>query len=548
MNLSRLIKVKFTMKKIVFQLLFFLIFSTSFAQMQEIGELSSGRIIDFTQIINDDNSDIFGYILLYRLDHLSKEEFHLRFVVMDKNLNKISSTDFKEDSYQGFWGTSKIEINLAEKVDDQIIISLHDNVIDNMAVDVMAENAFLSDYLHQRYYTLKLEDFSLSSQFIFKADKKENPIYDNSEKHSLWDFKFDQSIYPTQHNSYVLFSASKYVPPKVFMNHGEQRNRIKRGTTSFYLLNKNFEKQWSADINQEEDDAGDYSYETSDQNLLILKKENLEKKSEWQDAFVAFDLQSGERRYKFVNRDQDYMMRNIKATIFEDHLILYNEIYEADEKKPQKNKQLGYGRIILNKISGEVESKKFLKWEDFDPHLTFKNKYGNVKANGYGRIYAEDFVTLNNNHSIIVAEGYKNWNYPKVLDFYVFKLNENFEVIDFYKEDVKPRKIKTKKDDTNFSQNGYFNYQYAQKLNQDPQNEDYAFLYRYNSKPISRKVKGNWYLGIITYTNGEFHKDELKLTHEEYRTYIERAKTGALLLINEHYEKGVEMRLENINY
>src|SRR5690625_1206723 len=536
------------MKKIIFQFVFFFILTASFAQMQQIGELSSGKVIDFKPIIDDDDSDIFGYLFLYQLDHLSKEEFHLRFVVLDKNLNKISSTDFKENSYQGFWGSSRIEINLAKKMNEQLIIGLNDNVYDNPAVDAMVRYAYLSDYLHPRYYTLDLEDFSLSSQFQFIENKKENVVYDESEKNSLWDFKFDQTIYPAANQSYVIFAQSNYDPPKVFLNHSEQRKRVKRGTRAFSLLNENFEEQWNAAINQDEDNAGEYSLEISDRDVLVMKKENTEDNAAWQDQLTVYDAQTGKELYKFSNLDDSYKMTNNKTNIVGNRLIIYNQIFEIDQKKLKNNKQLGYARIVLDKTTGEEQSRQLLLWSDFEPHLTFKNKYGKVKARGYGRLYAEDFISLQNGETIIVAEGYKNWKKPRVLDCYTIKLDENFKIVDSHKEELKSRKIKRKSQDINFSENGYFNYQYTQKLDQNPDSEAYDILCRDNDEKIKRGVDADWYLGMIIYSDGEFHKDELKLTHEDYRTYLEQAKIGSMLLIDDYPDSGVNMRLENINY
>ncbi len=71
--------------------LFLLFFICTHAQVKDLGELSSGKYLDSRIVYNDDGDDVYGYLLLYENDRKSKAVYELEYVLLDKNLNKLTS-------------------------------------------------------------------------------------------------------------------------------------------------------------------------------------------------------------------------------------------------------------------------------------------------------------------------------------------------------------------------------------------------------------------------------------------------------------------------
>src|SRR5690606_1829558 len=97
------------MKKLT-TLLFVLFTTVVFAQVQKLGSLSSGKFIDSRIIYEDNGEDVHGYFFLYELDHKSREVYELEYVILDKNLNKVTSKTFTQGVYKTVLVGTKVDL------------------------------------------------------------------------------------------------------------------------------------------------------------------------------------------------------------------------------------------------------------------------------------------------------------------------------------------------------------------------------------------------------------------------------------------------------
>lgn len=84
------------MKKILLLLLFMSQFS--FGQSYTVLNETVGEFMTFTPIY--ENSDLFGYVELRKMNVDEKNNNTIKYTVLDKNLNIVSSGDFIEKNLQ----------------------------------------------------------------------------------------------------------------------------------------------------------------------------------------------------------------------------------------------------------------------------------------------------------------------------------------------------------------------------------------------------------------------------------------------------------------
>lgn len=529
------------MKKTI-TLLFVLLTAISYGQIQKLKDYSAGKFMDSRILYEDANDDVFGYFLLYEFDRKSREVYDLEYVILDKNLNKITSKIFTQTIFKHFMLEMQAKLTFARKMGNEIVFGLYDHGVSQAYVlsDVT------SDYFNERYRKINLEDFSLSDEFVFVDMKKIDKTSTEGDTHRVKELKDNQSIYPTRTNHYVLFSPSEYNAPAVQWNNNTPYEKIKKNIKSFSVLDKDLNKLWSRPINQNKDDAGIYRYYTADDNILIMHKKILNKKVNELRVLEVYDLKNGNLIYEINFKDPNYTMDLFKLKVEDDKIIVYNYLHELRDKNCTHEKTLGYARVIYDKNTGKELSRAYMPWEHFAKHFDFKKKFGEI--NKYGKIFFEDFITLDNGHTIGIAEGYKLAG-PRatVLDLFIIEFDPQMNVAYFNKVEKQPNSGEKMTGQSLFS-NGAFDYYYSQKLDDDG---NYVILYANKEKTAmenSKRKTTNEFLGIITYVDDKFNYDKLQLTTKDGMIVPVRAKNGSILLQEYSKENGMELRLERINY
>ncbi len=513
---------------------FLLFYMSTYAQVKELRKLSKGKLVGAEVIYNESATNVYGYFLLYKADRLSREVYSMEYVVLDQNLNKVTSGSFVEGIYNSLGEKPTIRLVFARKIGDEIMFSYYDKTF-LRPISVAA--IYLSPYTNIRYRKLDLTDFSLSDEFVIRHHKHFNQSYQSGDGIRLKDFVSNQQLIPVNNGSFLLLSES-------------DRKQDPGDIKSFMLFDTGFNKLWSAQINQNEDKdkRGEFSYSASDDKVLILKKVSLDNTPEAYDTFLIYDINTGRLIGRFADKDPHYRMVNFQVKILDDRIFFYNRLYRMKNKRYKDKKQLGYARVVFDKNTGKELDRDFLLWKTFNPYFDIKNEYGDIRKRG--KLFLEEFVPLKNGHTLAIAEGYERKNSSRVYNLFTMEFDKDFDLVYFHEIKKKPTKIKSLKlTGSEIYSHGYFAYGFHQKLNDT---EDYVFFYADNNRDNNlfgrRRHNPLWYLGIITYVNGNFHYDELKLTKEKVQIVPARAKNGSILLQVIHENGDVQMRLEQIYY
>src|SRR5699024_4247721 len=247
--------------------------------------------------------------------------------------------------------------------------------------------------------------------------------------------------------------------------------------------------------------------------------------------FEIFDSKTGKRIREFINKDPDYLLKAFKVALTPNEIVIYNRLFPKKEFLYRTRKQLGYSRVVLDKKTGEELARNTDLWEAFKPHLDVKNKSGKIAH--YGNIYIEDFVHMKDGSTVSIDEEYQIGLHPKVLDLFVMKFDKDVKLTYFHK--TAKKKMKYKGQDVVYwgellYKYGMFDYLYSQQLDEDG---NYVFLYKNNDKEGGagkRRRHPEWLLGIVTYVDGDFEYNELKLTKDDAETIPVKAKNGSILL------------------
>lgn len=523
-------------------LLFLFVFSISFAQIQKIQEFSQGNYVDSRIIYEENNQDVFGYFLLYEFDRKSREIYDMEYAVLDKNLNRITSGTFTQGVYKNFLIKTGARLTFVKKIKNELFFGLHDNLDNSLSVNTKVE----SDYFHERYRKINLEDFTISNEFIFQNSKKSENTFKPGDSFSFSDIKDNQTIYPINSGNFMIFAPSTYSVPAVQFGNTDYFSKIKKGINSFSIMDSNFKTLWTREINPDPKDAGYYRYRTSDQNILVMQKRIYNKKVDELNSFELYEIASGNFIAEITQEDPTYRMSIFKMEISGDNLIIYNYLNERRDKKYEHEKTVGYAKLIFNKNTGKELRREYMLWEDLSPHINFKGKFGEVPK--YGKIQFQDFIHLKNGNTIGIAEGYKKERFSKILDFYLMEFDPQMKIKYFQKIEKIPNISKYDLSGQQLYYRRDFDYYYSQKLDEDG---NYVILYANNEKEggrIKRKKDPTWVLGIVTYVDGEFEFNKLQLTTTDGMIVPIKAKNGSILLQEYSEKNGLEMRLERINY
>ena len=523
------------MKKII--LLFALFFSAfSFAQVTKLSTLSSSKFLDSRIIYEDNNEDIYGYLLLFEKNKANKDTHELEYVLLDKNLNKVGSNTFNQSQYSSMWVDLKTSIYFAKKNKDNIYISI---------ADIMPQFQDFYDILGvPGYRVINLKDLKISDQFYLHNFSLEKQVKEKLERKDFKDFKY---IKPTKNNGFIVFDETgEAASMRFFMKKNSELKDIKQ----FRFFDMDFNQKWVYNYNQNSDKSFyQYLYFTGDKNDMIFKRYFYDKPSD-SDLDVSYeviDSENGKKKFDFTlaNKENILVLDNIQFQA--NKIVVFASVYDYNEKGEYKfDKKRGYAKIVYDRQTGKELTKDYFRWESLAGKLDI-NEFGKVKD--YGFIHFLEFDFTNDGKVIVVGEGYKPEGSSKILDLFMFVLDDKMKLLSFNKVDKFKNKIDKVDAYGSFLEGiGAFDYMYSQKL----PGGGYAFYYSDNEKLGNKARKDpNWILGVVTYVDGVFDYQKVPLTTKNGQIYPINAKNGYVLLrevSNDDKQKDSEIRLEKINY
>lgn len=530
------------MKKFTFLVLLFS--TTLFAQVQNLSALSKGKFIDSRVIFDDETEDVFGYILLYEIDTKSREVSEFEYVILDKNLNKLTSNSFIQGVYHNSLVSTQPKFTYIKKIKDNLFFGFHDT---NKYIE---NNPYHTLLLYHRYRKLNLTDFTLSEEFIIENNIVKERTTNIGDKNVLTDLLYFQSIIPTKSDYFVLFSDSEYKLPMVLTNFEKKLKKKHVSIKNFSLLDQDLKVVWTKKINGEDEIKGNYTYCASDSTTLIIKKESYDKKLKetfGKISYLIFDIKTGSEIGVIPFEDAQYKMTGGYVTITDDRIVIHGFLRELDDVYYETDFKVGYAKLEIDKKTGKELKRNYFLLTDLQPHLNIGNPYGYITDEG--KITFHEFLYLKNGNTIGIAEIFDfNQNSTTIKELCVVEFDSDMKIKYFKKVPKQLNKLKVSlRSSEQIRLYDYFDYFYSQKLDNQG---NYVFFYANNEKDGAQKEKlknPNWVLGIITYVDGEFNYDKIQLTNKDSQIIPGLAKNGYVKLM-EVSEKEVDVRLEKINY
>jgi len=437
----------------------------------------------------------------------------------------VTSNNFTRNVFQNFLAKPDFKLGLVKKIDDDIYFEVTD---------------YINGYnFNERYRKVNLTNFELTNDYYFidlkPIEVESDEVSDLSNKEIV---KLIQHLEPTKGNYFFTYTYPNY-KNKMYSETGNPNS--KKIIKSLSIIDPNFNPIWTFEVDPKEKFY--YSFEDSDPKVMIFDKTKFN--GSFTHSIAIFDYEKGYVN-EFLMSNDKYKYNLIETDFTSNEIILLVSMHEAKLKKFDSDKIIGYAQIKLDKSTGKKISEKYLFWNNLSKYIQFKDNYGLIKD--YGKIYMQDYISLKNGNAIIVAEGYKTASNSKLLDLFIIEVDSNFKVKYFKKVEKNHTTFKGMKiTGSYFKVNQMFDYYYSQKLDND---DNFVMFYANNVKEGSNKQKQNnpeWILGIMTYVDGEFNFDQLKLTNDDYEIIPGKAKNGYIRLL-EKSKDNVNLRLEKINY
>jgi len=484
-----------------------------FGQLQDLDNLAEGEIVKSTTLY-DSNEKLYGYLYIYERD---ADEFSktMEYVLLDKNLNKVSNKTF----------TNKLYNSVSSNYYNCILMG--DQII--LCKFYYYKTFFIGEpkSLLSTFQTISLKDNTVSEEY-----KYENGQFSAFEA----DFDNMKKEYKNIDSKNIIKGFSNESFKGFYILDLNKKDYLEKDLKFF---NEKRELIWSYTYNPNgtENSYQTFSFLTSNKNNIYLFVTKLEKKeysnmNVVENKIVALDLQTGKVKYEYMfeNTKSEYN-QTLKIHDFDDKLIITGNYSPYKTTGFKLDDNLGFYRIILDE-KGEVLEKKYTTWNDFSSVMEI-NKKGRIKGNYY-LIPTKCFFFKNKSVSIL-NEKYK-------YDF----LNSTYKLTEFIlinmKNDFTPDSIYTiKKNESNLSSN----YLFSRYIKD---NTGVVFFYNDVIKGPSYDIK-DVILGINTLIDGKLTEENISIySKKKYSIEPFPAKEGYIML-HEYNEKAKynQIRLEKLN-
>lgn len=519
------------MKKL---LLLFLFISLGLqAQIQKISELSKNRFLDSRIIYDDNGEDVWGYFLLYQSDKKSKSVLELEFVILDKNLNKVGSNTFQQEYVNTWLFDAYPSIDYLKKRNEELIVSIDFE-------DVIEYGSYFFKKIDLKNFNVSLGYFSRNG----KLYRDENIIEKFERKNVLPDF-----FNPVSNIGFVKYERE--LKGKNEFSGLDQFDRANVIGYSFYDLDLN--KKWEIKYDLTKDYGVDHYCKLATDKYLVIIKNFYGKayKRKSKSFYEIKDINSGNELFTISKDDANYTYSTNRLIIENNKLYIFERVFKFHpDGEFNQTECLGISKRVYDIESKKMLDQSFMFWTDIAPYYQI-TKFG--KLNG-DFIHFLDFKITTDEKTVIFGEGFDPGQNTKIKNFYTLLLDKDFKILSF-KEIEKQKNSFT--DFTAYGsrleENNLFDYMYSQKI----KNDEFVCFYSDNEvkrgflktivPDLAETFPDNWVLGIVTFADGEFKSQKLKLKTKKGKIYPFKAKKGYIIL-QEVTKSDVEIRLEKIEY
>lgn len=512
--------------RISFALLLFIFLGSAHAQMKDIGAIvNNSNLIQQNVLYNSDNS-IFGYIFLYRLDKVEKNDWKCEYLILDKNLNEILHNSFNQRLKASL---AIIQVDVCRKIGDNVLIQI--GYVNEQSMNYGRK---FWNYILFTYRNINLKENSISEEYYFQEGHFENTKVTDDSLHN---------IYWRPHSVFEI----KPIDNLYFSGYLLNEREIARGSNSnihelrSFDINKNL--LWTYEYNQSATELS-YSIITDiycpDDVALITFDKYFMKKFVGHNL-VGIDLLSGKKlfEYELENVDSAYYHAFV-CKKYNDRIYLTGTYSPNNKDFLDWKKRLGWFMIELG-IDGKQIMKKYHPWIDASRFLMIDEN--GVLEDGY-RLDSKD---------IFIFEDGTIWYLAEKLNLRISAFKSSDMVLVNFDTTFNIKSVNVIKKDVSTAY--HYDYLFSQYIKK---NTGAVFFFQdYRESDLN---EGNnkwyfginkWYLGINKIIDGNYSYEEIPISsgNNDYIIIPYIAKEGYIML-REYNEKDKfnQIRLERLNY
>lgn len=509
------------MKKIFLLLLF--VTTGLHAQIQKMSELSKNLFLDSKIIYEENGEDVWGYLLLNKVDKVSKIFLELEYIILDKNLNKIGSNTFQQDHYDSWIVDILPKINSVYKNKNELVFAIGFDYDEMYTTNPYA------------FRKINLDDFSISNTFLYFDNTK---IEDNNVMDRLIAEKKGPTFFnPIKKFGFLRIDSHLDSKKHLYANFLKRKKNL----IGYTFFNLNFEKKWDYVYAKTTDVFEEHFYLNSNEKFIVFLKTFFSKKVKNlpKDYYSVLDINDGKELFSIPLVDEKYHYSNSRIIFENDKIIFFNQIYEKDEKGIyHSGKCVGHSKRVFDIKSKSIIENKIFLWESISKFKEI-GKYGEIDKADYIKFL--DFKITTDGKTIIIGEGFElGVNSSKVKNIYTLVLDPDFNLIRFNEIFKVPNKLYQQYMTVGtFDNINLFDFMYSQEINND------EFVYFYKNGTNNNKTSA---LGVIVYADGKFKHQSIKLNTENGKINPIKAKKGFIILQEISDKNENSIRLEKIEY
>lgn len=494
-------------------LLFLLFASFAFGQFRDLANLAEGTIV-FHDVLYDSNDQLYGYLYIYERD-VNDKTTTMEYVLLDKNLNKVSNQVFKSNVF------NKVSSNYYDctMMGDYIILNKY----------YYYSNLFTGhNPLLTTFQSISIKENTVSAEYEYK-----NNIFTELTAN----FENMKSDYKAVEKKTIIRAFSNHALNGFYILEDVKNKEYQEKDLRFF--NEKREQIWSYQYNKGTNQNRYQTFffvHTKDTTLYICvvdwKKEEGANAKAIEYKIVALNLLTGKPRFEYVleNEKSEYK-HSLWAKEINGNLTLIGNYCRNKTGLFVSTPNLGFYRTKLDTNGKEIE-KKYTKWEEYASQINI-NKKAKIDDKIEFRLTRPYF--FKNGNITIMTEKYRIGNgFYAYSDFVLFNMKPDFSL------------------DTVMTINkgaGTYgaNFLFSQYIKDD---SGIVFFHREVIDGSSIFSDKSFSLGINTLIDGQLSVEKIPLSQKKkffIRPYP--AKEGYIMLreFNEK-EKYNQVRLEKLNY
>ena len=521
------------MKRIYFALFLFAFSFTINAQVQNLYAMSKGSLV-YSKIIYDDNNSLWGYFYLYNIDNLG-DSTKMEYVVLDKNLNKITNGTYNVVKYKGnFFNEYITKYENCHLVGDKLIL--------DMTVQIYNQNNIAN--IHNSHLSISLTDNAVSDEYILVKDSfvvvPPKPLKLTNRLDSLGNSILVDPIQGGGRSGFIVrkmgpYSRANIIDIRYF---NEKRELIWKYKLDTIPITK-------IDIYLKTYNSVNYLF--MDSTKIFFSEKAVINGKFHSTKVIALDVNTGQRVKELeIENNKSEKYHSVRYKLLGDTIAMFGSYYY----NPSLNKGRrirGFFRILIDKDLNEIE-KKYVTFKDIStPEIRISEK---SRINDSKNIYLswQSNLMLNNGAVTLLGHEYNgrpialsllsffSWgilNFDKAYskDLFYINLDKNFEL-------SSSQRVEMNKD---YSENSLLFMQYHD-------NGMAAIVCHSNKK--GKEHNNEYELVINTIKNNTLHTERIPITSKKNYVIIPRPAKDGYIMLNEYNtnEKYNQIRLEKLNY